>query len=526
MALVLRLLLVEDSPDDEMLVLAALRAAGYELRHRRVCSREAMRQALAEGPWDLIISDYFMPDFDAPGALAVAKESGSDLPFIVVSGTVGEDLAVAVMRAGARDYVMKDRLARLAPSVERELREAQERRQSRLAQEAAANARMAQERAEAMSRAKGLFLASMSHELRTPLNAIIGFAELLERGIAGPLTPRQAEYVRFMAKGGQDLLTLVNEILDLSKVEAGKMTITREPTALLSMAEGVLGTLQPLARERQVSLSHALPAGLPLLDVDPLRLKQMLYNLVSNAIKFTPRGGDVNVSAVVFPQYLEISVTDTGVGISEDDLPRLFRVFEQVAARPESRAGGTGLGLALTRMLAELHGGSITAQSELGVGSRFRLCLPTLRLDRTQHLIGGEPANDVTSSPSVAPVDILLVTSEPPSERLVSDILEHCGHQVSRADSIAEARALLARSPALVLTDTTLSDGSGELLLSEIRGHPTLNDLPVLALTGLAMLGDRERLLASGFTGYVSKPIDVSSLMSEIKSCLEARACS
>ena len=176
-------------------------------------------------------------------------------------------------------------------------------------------------------------------------------------------------------------------------------------------------------------------------------------------------------------------------------------------------------------MLAELHGGSITAESQLNVGSRFRLRLPIVRINQTDSLPVSEPANDVGSS-SVAPVGILLVTSEPPSERLVCDILEHCGHQVCHAESIAEARALLSTLPALVLTDTTLSDGPGELLLSEIREHPTLNDLPVLALTGLAMLGDRERLLASGFTGYVSKPIEFSSLLQEIESCLAARACS
>jgi signal transduction histidine kinase len=372
----LRLLMLEDSPDDELLVLAALRAGGYNVQHLRVWSAEAMRRALQEDGWELIISDYCMPNFDAPQALAIANESTRDLPFIIVSGTVGEEQAVAAMRAGARDYVMKESLGRLAPSVRRELNEARERVARREAQRVAAELTRENERAEAINFARRQFLANVSHELRTPLNAIIGFSELLDQGTAGALAPKQSEYVRYVLSSGRHLLSLVGDILDLSKVDAGKMDLLPEPTALSGVAVAARDTLQPVASKRGVTLILQIAHDLPLLDVDPLRLRQMLYNLISNGIKFTPSGGRVTISAQVLEDQLEIRVSDTGIGIPREDLPRLFQEFEQVSAQGDGRVAGSGLGLALTKRLVELHGGSVSVESVLGEGSTFALRLP------------------------------------------------------------------------------------------------------------------------------------------------------
>lgn len=372
----LRLLMLEDSPDDELLVLAALRTGGYDVMHRRVWSAEAMRAALLEDGWDLIISDYCMPDFDAPAALAIANESNRDLPFIIVSGTVGEEQAVEAMRAGARDYVMKDSLGRLAPSVRRELNEARERQARREAQHVAAELTRQNERVEAINFARRQFLANVSHELRTPLNAIIGFSELLDQGTAGVLAPKQSEYVRYVLSSGRHLLSLVGDILDLSKVDAGKMELLPEPTVVHAVALAAQDTLQPVASKRGVTLSLLVASDLPLLNVDPLRLRQMLYNLLSNGIKFTPSGGRVTLAAEVRDGELEIRVSDTGIGIPREDLPRLFQEFEQVQAQGEARVAGSGLGLALTKRLVELHGGSVAVDSALGEGSTFTLRFP------------------------------------------------------------------------------------------------------------------------------------------------------
>jgi signal transduction histidine kinase len=391
----LRILMLEDSDDDELLVLSALREGGFEPQHTRVWSAEAMQRALPQADWELILSDYCMPGFDAPTALAIAKASKRDIPFIIVSGTVGEELAVDAMRAGAQDYVMKEALARLVPSVRREVNEARARNERRAADRAAKQAMLEKEKAEAIALAQGMFLANVSHELRTPLNAIIGFTELLDSGAAGPLTPKQAEYMGYVLSSGRYLLSLVSDLLDLSKAEAGKMALVREWVALGPVAEGAREMLQLLADKQGVQLILQVPDDLPELYADSLRLKQVLYNLLSNAIKFTPRGGTITLAAQQADDQLEISVTDTGVGIDREDLARLFREFEQLTTKRDERAFGSGLGLALSKKLVELHGGSIAAESERGVGSRFTLRLPIADLAALR-----AAADDVASAES------------------------------------------------------------------------------------------------------------------------------
>lgn len=372
----LRALVLEDVEDDALLLVRALRAGGFEVSYERVWTRDKLVESLKAGPWDVVISDYSMPGFDAPTALSVVRALAPDLPFIIVSGSAGEDLTVAAMKAGAQDYLMKDKLARLASSVERELREARERTAFRSAQREAESALRAQHEAEAASIAKSRFLATMSHELRTPLNAILGFSELLAEGVGGELTPKQAEYVSYVLKGGRHLLKLVTEVLDLAKVEAGKLELSLEPTVLDELANDVGQSVLPIAQERGVRLNMSFAPMLPKVLCDPLRLKQILFNLLSNAIKFTPTGGRVSLHAAAREQTLEIAISDTGKGIAQEDMPRLFRAFEQIAPTAEGRSHGTGLGLALCQRLVEVHGGTLQVESELGVGSTFTVRLP------------------------------------------------------------------------------------------------------------------------------------------------------
>jgi signal transduction histidine kinase len=230
--------------------------------------------------------------------------------------------------------------------------------------------------AEAASKAKSMFLANMSHELRTPLNAVIGLADLLLLDSGDPTTKRQREYLEAVTQSGRHLLALVNDVLDLAKIEADKQELELETVGVRDAVEEVLAALVPLAHHRGISVFIHISRSVRDVRADRLRLRQVLYNLMTNALNFTDRGGSVTISGKNDGERIAISVADTGIGIAETDLPRLFRAFEQLAPHAGDRPTGTGLGLALTRRLVDMHGGTIDVASQVGVGTTFTVRLP------------------------------------------------------------------------------------------------------------------------------------------------------
>ena len=232
------------------------------------------------------------------------------------------------------------------------------------------------EAAEAASKAKSMFLANMSHELRTPLNAVIGLADLLLLETGDPTTKRQREYLDAIAQSGRHLLQLVNDVLDLAKLEAGKHALELEMVAVRDALEEAITGLVPLAHQRGVALAIQVPGGVRDLQADRMRLRQILWNLISNALKFTDHGGQVTIRAADDGDHIVVAVEDTGIGIAEADMPRLFQTFEQLAANARDRPAGTGLGLALTKRLVVMHGGTIDVASTLGAGTTFTVRLP------------------------------------------------------------------------------------------------------------------------------------------------------
>ncbi len=369
---------------------------------------------------------------------------------------------------------------------------------------------------EAANRAKSEFLATMSHELRTPLNAILGLSQLLQRQLFGPLNDKQIEYIEHIYSSGEHLLLLINDILDLAKVEAGRETITPTLINVSNFCSYCLAMVREQAYDRGLEIGSRIDPSAKTCFADERRLKQILLNLLSNAIKFTPSG---RVSLIVEkqPEGISFTVADTGIGIPAEKLPLLFRPFSQLDSQLNRQYAGTGLGLALSRNLARLHGGDITVESKEGKGSRFTLYLP----DSVDPMLS-ETAR--TTQKQTQPVKmplarqgrILIVEDDQPSAALLQDYLHATGHQVEHlVDGTDFLKRVQVFQPNLILLDVQLSSTlTGLDLLAQLRNQSILNYVPVVMVTAMAMAGDREKFIAAGANDYLSKPISVAQLES------------
>ncbi|MBI3002428.1 MAG: response regulator, partial [candidate division NC10 bacterium] len=295
----------------------------------------------------------------------------------------------------------------------------------------------------------------MSHELRTPLNAVLGFAQLLEQGHGGALGPKHRRYVGNIHRSGKHLLTLINDILDLAKVEAGRLELHFEDLSLPQLVDETIAIVKGMAASRDVKLEVALDAEVSRVTADPLRLKQILFNLLSNAVKFTPPRGVVTLRAAPSAGGDEVllAVSDTGIGIKAEDLDRLFRPFEQIHSGEAREFAGTGLGLSLTKHLVEFHGGRLWAESPgPGRGATFTLALP-------RQMAAPKPR-------------VLLVDDTAKDRELVCDYLQAAGFEVEEAADGLEALELISRArPDLLVLDLTMPRMSGQELLRQLRAQ-------------------------------------------------------
>ncbi|MEH2268584.1 MAG: hybrid histidine kinase/response regulator HrmK [Nostoc sp.] len=365
---------------------------------------------------------------------------------------------------------------------------------------------------------KNQFLANTSHEIRTPLSSIIGFTHLLLAQGYEPSRERQQDYLNIIQSSGKHLLALINDILDLSKIEANQLEVQWETVDVPLLCSNVLALVKEKAANKGLKLCLELKPDITTLVADPLRLKQMLLNLLFNALKFTSKG---SVGLEVAPKgvFVHFTVWDTGTGISKEDQVQLFQPYFQIAKAVADGVEGTGLGLAVTQKLAQIHGGSVKVESEVDRGSRFTLVLPLKQEVGVGGNEGDEGAEEAKFSSSPLPftpsssVEILLVENDLPNANLIQIYLRKLGYQVTWVKNANEMWETLTQlEPVVILMDICLADGNGLNLVQQLREHPQYRTIPVIVQTAMAMKGDRETCLAAGVNDYISKPIDLPLL--------------
>jgi signal transduction histidine kinase len=522
------LLAIDDDPDNRAFLTKAVSKQGFEAVTAPNAT-QARRQLDGRRP-ALIFLDVQMPEESGLALLPQMLRDFPDAVVVMMTAYGSEQVAAEALRGGADDYIGKPiDLQRLRELLEHNLEKQRLRaeRQSLVARLKDSNRYLMRQHAalrradeeilqvnrqlEQSNRYKSEFLANMSHELRTPLNAILGFSEIL-LDVTMNLTPgERTEFLRNIHSSGQHLLGLINDILDLAKIEAGKMELKAEEMRVADALQEVTAILEPMARQQglQLTVIGATEAGV--IKADRSKFKQVLYNLLSNAVKFTPPPGQITITVKDAPDQLTVSVQDTGIGMKGEDLPKLFREFEQIDGSYTRRYQGTGLGLALCRRFVQMHGGRIWAESKFGKGSIFTFTIP-----RELRPALEAPADDPAQTVESMELPLVLVVEDDPSssQRMTAEI-QGVGFRVAHAHDGDEAvRKAMEILPDLVVMETVLPVKDGWQVLQELRARAATADVPVLVCS----VTKNEPLMAQfGVVGYVAKPWATKTMQDELR---------
>ncbi len=505
----LRLLIVEDSEDDCLLVIYALREAGFRCDYLRVHSALALREALRAKEWDVIISDYSLPGFSAPEALAILNDAKLDIPFIVISGTVGEETIVKLMKSGARDCVMKDHLARLPGAIERELKEAEARRQLRRVEE---QFRQAQK-----MEAIGRLASGVAHDFNNLLTIITGFAQL---ALLEP-NPAQSGLEQILG-AAERAATLTRQLLIFSRQQPLDVRVfdlnllIRDLEKMIRRVIGEDVEIRTLFRDPET-----------LVKADPNQMEQVILNLVVNSRDAMPHGGTLTIETQYYNVdsqsgrlfgcqpglYVQMSVNDTGVGMDKATLAKIFEPF--FTTKDEGR--GTGLGLSTVYGIVNHCGGAIRTYSEPGVGTTMRILLPAM----TEKA----PADtaDIVSDVQRGTETVLLVEDDETVLALCSTVLQTLGYTVLEAEG-AKSAIEISRSYReqihLLLSDVVMPGSNGPALSLEIRDARP--DIRTLFMSGYTEETMNRHGFESGSAGFIQKPFSASALARKVRQVLDA----
>jgi len=511
----LRVLHVEDSDDDAKFVIRALRHGGFEICSERVDTPDAMQAALRKGKWDVVLSDYAMPHFGGPAALELRNQLGCDIPFLIVSGKIGEEKAVELMRAGACDYILKDNLSRLVPAVERELAVAQERREHKQLEE--------QYRQAQKMEALGQLAGGVAHDFNNLLTIINGFSELVLNSLK-PDDPAR-NFIAQVRKAGERSASLTRQLLIFSRKQV--------PALQMLDLNGIIGEAEKMLTRtigENVKLTTDLSAQLRIVMADPGQIDQVLFNLLLNARDAMPQGGQITIRtrnmtfAEAYSQplpemplgnYVLLEISDTGTGMTPEVRSHLFEPFFTT----KEVGKGTGLGLATVFGIVKQAGGQIAVESSPGTGTTFRIYFPEATQLPSQ-------TRDIAPS-NVEPVArghevVLLAEDDENVRNLINRVLVSNGYTVLEAENGKEALKTAQKYTApihMLLSDVIMPEMGGFELARHIRmSHP---ETKILFMSGYPNSSDLRQEASMTEVGFLPKPLHAAQLISKVRSILD-----